>query len=116
MTGHYLCHFLHGASGFQTGLAPYVSLPKQKSQQKTDVCFRNLPAPAGKILAVATGVTAGPANLGRMTSCFAELLLRMLAKLLKKKLPDIYRGHKIFFSPIKQLRTPISHQLHKKTT
>ena len=42
----------------------YVSLPKQKSQQKTDVCFRTLPAPTGKILAVATGVTAGPANLG----------------------------------------------------
>ena len=43
------------------------------SQQKTDVCFRNLPAPAGKILAVATGVTAGPANLGRMTSWLAGL-------------------------------------------
>ena len=48
------------------------------SQQKTDVCFRTLPAPTGKILAVATGVTAG-------------LLRRVLAAnagiLLKKKLP-----------------------------
>ena len=50
-----------------------------KRIQKTDVCFRSLSAPAGKILAVATGVTAGPANLGRLpggTRIFSSPIFR----------------------------------------
>ena len=61
------------------------------SQQKTDVRFRTLPAPTGKILAVATGVAAGPANLGRLTG-----------------------GTRFFSSPMKQRGTVFSHQLNKK--
>ena len=82
--------------------------------KRTDVCFRNLPAPTGKILAVATGVTAGPANLGRMTSCFAEFLLRMLFFSAEKKLTGLTGGTRFFSSPMKQRGTVFSHQLNKK--
>ncbi len=51
----------------------YLSPPPKKStkhwcQLKPDFFFGSLPAPTGKILAVATGVSTGPANLGRMTN------------------------------------------------
>ena len=51
---------------------------------------RNLSAPAGKILArTATGVTAGPANLGRISRVGDRRVVAANAGiLLKTKLPD----------------------------
>ena len=72
------------------------SLPKQKSQQRTDVCFRNLPAPAGKILAVATGVTAGPANLGRIDELVTRVVAAFCMHSAEKKLPGHLPGAQDF--------------------